>query len=87
MFYETGHEWDFLTADSRKVGGVVHLDALSVAHIQQGGVFFVKMETQQLLLNGESQCFHCGEERLKNNNLNRINLYSGCGYATNANTL
>lgn len=52
-----------ITHDIRKVGWVVHVDALSVAHIQQCGVFYVKMETQQLLLNGESQCFHCQEKR------------------------
>lgn len=54
-----------ITKDGRKVGGMMHVDAFSVAHIQQGGVFYVKMETQQLLLNGEGRCFHCEAKRLK----------------------
>lgn len=48
-----------ITYDGRKVGGMTRVDALSVAHIQQRGVFYVKMETMQILLNWESQRFHC----------------------------
>lgn len=54
--------WDWsgtITRDGREVGGLVHVDVLSVAHIQQGGVLHT--EVQQLLLNGESQRLHCKE--------------------------
>lgn len=67
-----------ITDDGGKVGGMIHVDVLSVAPIEQGGVLNVKMETQQLILKGESQCFHCEEKKLKEKQT-RMTLYCGCG--------
>ena len=58
-----------ITYDVRNVGGMMHVDALSVAHIQQGGIFYVTMEAQHIILNGESQRFHCEEKRRQEKSL------------------
>lgn len=41
---------------------MIHVDALGMAQIQQGGVFYVKMETQRLFLKRKSQCFNYAEK-------------------------
>ena len=41
---------------------MMHVDALSIAQIQQGGVFYVKMEIQCLFLKGKGQCFDYAEK-------------------------
>lgn len=52
-----------ITNDVRKVGGLMHVDAHSVARIQQGGVFYVTINIQQLFLNWESPRFSCEKKR------------------------
>lgn len=46
---------------------MMHAYALSVADIQQGGVFYMQIETQQIFLNGKIKSFHCQDINVKNN--------------------
>lgn len=42
---------------------MMHVYALSVADIQQSGVFYVMMETQQVFPNGEIEGFHYQDKK------------------------
>lgn len=44
---------------------MMHVYALSMADIQQSGVFYVTMEIQQVFLNGKIEGFHYQHKKKK----------------------